>query len=98
LLLAQEQGQVLLRKASRYCEFPKRVRVPKFFPDELKSVTTKKEFKKLASKIELVADNSKYIAEGDNDKAFNYEREGIGDLQPDITAQEWIGIKPDYYD
>ena len=83
---------------ARYNEWPKRVRVAKFFPEELELVATQEQLKILASKIELVDDDSEYIAEGDHNESYNYGREGFPDKQPDINAQEWIGFMPDYYD
>lgn len=82
----------------RYREWPKRVRVPTFFPEELESVATQDELRKLARKIELITDDSKFIAEGENDKSYNYDKEGFANNGPDIKAQEWIGFMPDYYD
>jgi len=83
---------------ARYNKWPKRVRVAKFFPEELVHVATQEQLKILASKTELIVDGSGYIAEGDLNESYNYEREGFPDKQPDISAQEWIGFMPDYYD
>ena len=83
---------------ARYNEWPKKVRVPKFFSEELERVATQEQLNKLASKIELIADDSEFVAEGDNNESYNYSREGFPDKQPDISAQDWIGFMPDYYD
>jgi len=83
---------------ARYCEWPKRIRVAKYFPEELELVATQEQLNLLASKIELIADGSEYVAEGDNNQSYSYGKESFPDTQPDISAQEWIGFMPDYYD
>jgi hypothetical protein len=70
----------------------------KFYPEELKHVATQEQLRILASKVELIADGSEFFAEGDNNQSYSYGKEEFPDTQPDISAQEWIGFMPDYYD
>ena len=83
---------------SHYKSWPNRVRVPKFFIEELRTVLSPESFAKLESKINLIGDESHFIAEDGAGRSFNYEFQGSSKIKPDIRAFEWLGVDPDYYD
>lgn len=81
-----------------YKSWPNRVRVPKFFIEELKTVLSPESFAKLESKINLIGDESHFIAEDGTGRSFNYEFDRFSKIKLDIRAYEWLGVNPDYYD
>ena len=66
--------------------------------DELKEKLSKDDYKLLASKIKIIGDDSPYIAMDELGNVYNYGDEGFPDKKPDIQAQDWLGVSPDYYD
>ena len=83
---------------SHYKSWPNRVRVPKFFIEELRTVLSPEKFAKLESKIKLIGDESHYIAEDGAGRSFNYEFQESSRNNPDIRAEKWLGVEPGYYD
>ena len=83
---------------AHYKSWPNRVRAPKFFIEELRTVLSPGSFVKLESKLILIDDDSPYIAEDGAGRSFNYEFQGSSKIKPDIRAFEWLGVNPDYYD
>ncbi len=88
----------LMDFVGRYNRWPKSVRVFDFFPNELKRVLSKEDYAKITSKIEIVGDNSPFIAIDETGKSYNYGEEGFSEEEPDIRARDWFGVTPDYYD
>ena len=82
----------------RYKSWPDSVRVPTFFPAELKKVLSKKDQSNLASKIQIIGDDSPYIAMDESGNIYNYDIDGFSNEKPDIQAQDWLDVTPDYYD
>ena len=62
---------------ARYNHWPRSVRVLDNFPDELKRVLSKEDYKRLTSKIGIIGDNSPYIAIDETGKSYNYAEEGF---------------------
>jgi len=83
---------------ARYNHWPKSVRVLDFFPNELKRVLSIEDYTKLISKINIIGDNSPFIAIDETGKSYSYGEEGFSKERPDIRAQDWFGVTPDYYD
>lgn len=83
---------------ARYNYWPQSARVLDFFPDELKRVLSKEDYAQLKSKIEIIGDNSPFIATDETGKTYNYGEEGFSNKKPDIRAQDWLGVTPEYYD
>jgi hypothetical protein len=50
---------------------------------------------KLKEKMELIYDESPFIAEDDHGNCYNYGEEGFAEAQPDIDARDWLMIAPD---
>ena len=83
---------------ANYKSWPNRVRVPKFFIEELRTVLSAESFIKLESKINLIGDDSHFIAEDGAGRSFNYELQRSSTIKLDVSASEWLGVDPDYYD
>ena len=83
---------------ANYKSWPNRVRVPNFFIEELRTVLSPESFAKLESKINLIGDESHFIAEDGAGRSFNYEFQGSSIIKPDVRAFEWLGVDPDCYD
>ena len=83
---------------ARYNHWPKSIRVLDFFPNELQRVLSKEDYAKLKSKIEIIGDNSPFIAIDETGKSYNYGEEGFAKEKPDIWACDWFDVAPDYYD
>ena len=82
-----------------YGKWPTCVRIhPACLNNLREHVFTPDDFEKLQSKIELVADpNVGMEAEGDGDKRYDYGKDGFSE-RPDLTASEWLGVKPIHED
>lgn len=83
---------------ANYKSWPDRVRVPKFFIEELRTVLSAESLAKLESKINLIGDESHFIAEDGAGRSFNYALQGSSIIKPDVCAFEWLGVDPDYDD
>jgi hypothetical protein len=83
---------------AKYNSWPKTVRVFDFFPSELKRVLSENDHTKLQSKIDIVGDNSLFIAVDETGNSYSYGDEGFSKKEPDIRAEDWLGVSPDYYD
>ena len=83
---------------AHYNSWPNRVRVPNFFIEELRTVLSPESFAKLESKINLIGDESHFIAEDGAGRSYNYGSKGFSKIKPDVRAFEWLGVDPDYYD
>lgn len=81
-----------------YKSWPNRVRVPKFFIEQLKTVLSPESSAKLESKLILIGDDSPHIAEDGAGRSYNYGSKGFSKIKPDVSAFEWLGVDPDYYD
>ncbi|MBC8394340.1 MAG: hypothetical protein H8E17_17445 [Deltaproteobacteria bacterium] len=81
-----------------YDKWPDKIHVPDFFIDELKEKFSESEYVKLTSKIELIGDDSPYVAVDESGDTYSYGDEGFSDKKPDIRAEEWLDVFPDYYD
>jgi hypothetical protein len=47
------------------------------------------------SKVKLVSrDDASLVAEDDKGGAYDYGREGFTKREPDIHAEEWLGVRP----
>ena len=53
-------------------------------------------FKILKDKLNFIIDDAHIIAEDDDGRKYDYEREGFPELKPDIRAMDWLNIAPDY--
>jgi len=81
-----------------YKRWPEAVKVPEFFPDELEEKLSEEDQLLLAEKIHIIGDGSSYIAMDESGNSYSYGHEGFSNDKPDIRAQDWLGIMPDYYD
>ncbi len=82
----------------RHGKWPSRVRVSRFLWQELQERLTAKEWAILNSKIDLVPDGSPMIAEDDSGNSYSYGKEGFSKMKPEIRAEEWLGVYPQYED
>lgn len=57
-------------------------------------ILTPESFAYLESKICLVEDGDGMIAEGEEGGSYDYVAEGFTKIEPDIRAQDWLGIEP----
>jgi len=83
---------------AKYEHWPLSVGVPLFFIDELKSVLTEKDQTKLASKIDIIGDDSTFNAFDNSGNFYDYGKKGFSQKEPDIRAENWLDVEPDYYD
>ena len=83
---------------AKYKRWPVSVSVPLFFINELKAVLSEKDQTKLASKIQMIGDDSTFNAVDNFGKSYDYGKEGFSKKEPDIRAEDWLDLEPDYYD
>lgn len=80
---------------ARYGAWPTRVRM---FPATLEHLRNDlldpRSFAQLESKIELVGDEAPMVAEDDEGRSYSYGAEGFSEARPDVSAQEWLGVRP----
>lgn len=82
---------------ARYGVRPTKIRM---FPESLQSlrgyVFTPVNIDMIENKIELVSDESApHIAEECMGRQYNYGKEGLSSIEPDIGATDWFGVVPD---
>ena len=79
---------------ARYGSWPTTVRM---FPPSLEDlrdyVLGPKQFALLAAKLQIVPDEVGMIAEDAKGRTFDYGSEGSSDREPDLHAEDWLGIK-----
>jgi hypothetical protein len=83
---------------SRYGKWPSTVKVLDFFPDELERVLSEADHAKLLSKINVIGDDSPFVAIDESGNSYDYGHEGFSEKESDIQASDWLDVNPDYYD
>jgi len=79
----------------RHGRWPTRVRLFPVALAELRDhLFTPADFAKINSKIALVADDAPMVAEDDTGATYNYGKEGFSKQKPDVSAAEWLAVKP----
>jgi hypothetical protein len=85
---------------AKYGKWPKRVTSHFCLMDDIKKrILSNDSFRKLHQKIELItrdetSSEHAIVAEDDTGSVFIYGKDGFG-WEPDISAEEWLGIRPD---
>ena len=82
----------------RYGKWPRLVRVPTFFSDELKIVLSEQDQSVLSTKIRIIGDGSPFIAMDESGNSYDYGEEGFSDERPDIQADVWLDVTCEYDD
>ncbi|MGA8780267.1 MAG: hypothetical protein WB567_05940, partial [Terracidiphilus sp.] len=54
-------------------------------------------FAKLGEKIQLLADESPFVAEDDQGNKYSYGADGFPPHRPTPNAKEWLNIEPDLH-
>ena len=81
---------------SKHHRWPTRVRVFEMTLNNIKeAVLTEESFRRLIERIELVPDEVPFIAEDGTGATYNYGLEGFPKVKLDISAEAWLGIRPD---
>src|SRR5215207_6719124 len=80
---------------ARYGAWPTKVRMFPAVLDNLRNhVFDPPSFACLESKLNLVEDDAAMIAEDEEGRSYNYGAEGFPKVEPDMRAQDWLGVKP----
>ena len=80
----------------RYRSWPRQVRMSVRQIDDIKSVFKPETFKRLESRINLVAGaNASVVAEDERGRAYDYGKAGFPRKKPRPDAASWLGVEPD---
>lgn len=78
----------------RYGRWPTRYRAPSLIMNDLRILFTERDFLTLTSKIKLLVDDGRLVAEDDDGGMYSYCDEGFPDHHPQPNAEDWFGVRP----
>ena len=82
----------------RYGKWPSRVVIhPISLEDLRENVLSPADFSTVNGKVSLVEGDAGFRAEDDQRNSYDYEEEGFPDREPEPSAQEWLGVRPQHY-
>ena len=79
---------------ARYGKWPSRIRLHPLCLDDLRDMFAPDDFRHLSQSLELIADDSPFIAEDTDGRSYSYGDEGFSETEPDMRASHWLGIEP----
>lgn len=80
---------------ARYGVWPTKVRMLPAILDDLRNhVFDPASYAQLESKLNLLGDDADMVAEDEKGRNYSYGADGFTKDEPDIKAQDWLGVKP----
>lgn len=79
---------------ARYGRWPTRVVAHPQFEGNLGYIVGRDALQTVREKVEFVVrEDASVVAKDDSGGAYDYGREGFSEREPDIRAEEWLGVR-----